>query len=261
MAALRPPPALSLESPPAHVVVRGDGRPLLMLHGWGTSAELFVPLVDSLQAGRQLILPDLPGFGATPPPPAPWAAADYAAWTCALLDRLAVARCDVIGHSNGGRVAIELAALHPDRVGKMVLTGSAGIRPRRGLRYHLRVRSYKALRALSRARAVPAAARRVAQARADRRGSEDYRAASGVMRATLVRLVNGDVTPLLPGIRSPVLLVWGDRDTETPLRDATVMERLIPDAGLVILEGSGHYAYLEQAARFSRIVDVFLRHA
>jgi len=251
--------AVTPEAPPAHVDVRGAGDALLMLHGWGTSAELFAPLIEPLLPGRQLILPDMPGFGATPPPPAPWGTAEYTSWVIALLDRLEVERCHVIGHSNGGRIAAVLAASHPARVNKVVLTGSAGVRPRHSLGHRLRVRSYKALRALAQARTAPAALRRIAQARAERRGSDDYRAATGVMRGTLVRLVNEDVTPLLPRIGAPVLLVWGDRDAETPLRDAHVMERLIPDAGLVVFEGAGHYAYLEQAQRFCRIVDVFTR--
>jgi pimeloyl-ACP methyl ester carboxylesterase len=259
MAAVGTPAAVSGEAPPAHVEVRGGGDALLMLHGWGTSAELFAPLVEPLLPGRRLILPDLPGFGATPAPPAPWGTAEYVAWVVALLDRLGVERCDVIGHSNGGRIAVVLAASHAGRVRKVVLTGSAGIRPRHTLAYHLRVRGYKVLRAVAEAPAAPAWLRRAARARADRRGSEDYRAASGVMRGTLVRLVNEDVKPWLPRIRSPVLLVWGDRDAETPLRDAHVMEQLIADAGLVVFHGSGHYAYLEQAQRFCRIIDAFTR--
>jgi pimeloyl-ACP methyl ester carboxylesterase len=79
------------------------------------------------------------------------------------------------------------------------------------------------------------------------------------MRGTLVRLVNEDLRIMLPELHLPVLLIWGDQDGETPLEDGRLMERLIPDAGLVVFEGSGHYAYLEQAARFCRIVDVFLR--
>ena len=248
-----------MEQPAADVEVRGDGAPLLLLHGWGTSRELFVPLLDALAPGRRLIVPDLPGFGGTPPPPDAWSAHEYADWTLALLDRLEVARCDVIGHSNGGRIAIVLGSRHPERVGRIVLAASAGVRPRRGLRDRVRVRAYKALRRVERTRALPAPLRDAARARADRRGSPDYRAASGVMRGTLVRLVNEDLTPLLRNIAVPTLLVWGDRDTETPLADARVMERLIPDAGLVVFEGATHYAYLEQAARFCRIVDVFLR--
>jgi pimeloyl-ACP methyl ester carboxylesterase len=79
------------------------------------------------------------------------------------------------------------------------------------------------------------------------------------MRGTLVRIVNEDLRTVLPNLHLPVLLIWGDKDTDTPIADGQLMERLIPDAGLVVFEGAGHYAYLEQAARFCTIVAVFLR--
>jgi pimeloyl-ACP methyl ester carboxylesterase len=247
------------ESPRAAVAVRGAGRPLLLLHGWGVSSELFVPILERLQPERQLIVPDLPGFGATPEPDTPWSVHEYATWCFALLDRLGVETCDLIGHSNGGRIGVVMAASHPERVGRMVLTGSAGIRPRRTLRDAARIRTYKMLRAVERSAAVPSGLRRSAKRRADQRGSADYRAASGTMRGTLVRIVNEDLRSLLPQLRIPVLLIWGERDTEIPVEDGRIMERLIPDAGLVVFEGAGHYAYLEQPDRFCRIVDVFLR--
>ena len=250
--------AMTAERPAAHVLDRGDGAPLVLLHGWGASSELFAPILDALAPGRRLILPDWPGFGGTAEPPEPWAARDYAAWVMALLDRLGVTTADVIGHSHGGRVAISIASGFPDRVRRLVLTSSAGVRQPPGLRQRVAVRTYKALRRVEHSRVAPAALRAYARSHADRRGSEDYRAASGVLRATLVRLVNEDLTPLLPSVRAPSLLIWGDRDTETPLAAARVMERLIPDAGLVVFEGAGHFAYLEQPTRFCRIVDVFL---
>jgi pimeloyl-ACP methyl ester carboxylesterase len=247
------------EIPPAALEDRGSGHPLLLLHGWGVSSDLFAPLLDVLAPGRRLIVPDLPGFGATAAPEMPWSVHDYAAWSVALLDRLGIETCDLIGHSNGGRIGIVLAATHPGRVRRMVLTGSAGIRPRRTWRGAARVRSYKVLRALERSSAVPSVLRRAAGRNADQRGSADYRAVSGVMRGTLVRLVNEDVRGLLPRLHLPVLLIWGDQDSETPIDDGRLMERLIPDAGLVEFEGAGHFAYLEQPGRFCRIVDVFLR--
>jgi pimeloyl-ACP methyl ester carboxylesterase len=247
------------EQPAASVLVRGDGDPVLFLHGWGASGELFAPVLEPLQQGRRLIVPDLPGFGGTPAPPVAWSAHDYADWTIALLDRLGVERCDVVGHSHGGRVAIVLASRNPGRIRRIVLVDSAGIKPRHGLRYRVRVRTYKLLRGVEHSGALPQAVRTAAATRANRRGSEDYRAASGTLRATLVRLVNEDLTPLLSGIKAPVLLIWGEEDKETPLSDARVMERLIPDAGLVVFPGAGHYSYLDQPGRFVRIVDVFLR--
>jgi pimeloyl-ACP methyl ester carboxylesterase len=247
------------EVPRAALEDRGSGHALLLLHGWGVSSELFAPILDALQDGHRLIVPDLPGFGATPEPDAPWSVHEYAAWCVALLDRLGVKTCDLIGHSNGGRIGIVIAATYPGRVRRMVLAGSAGIRPRRTWTAVVRVRSYKALRAAERASLLPAALRRAAGRNADRRGSADYRAVSGVMRGTLVRIVNEDLRTLLPHLDLPVLLIWGDHDSETPLDDGRLMERLIPDAGLVVFEGAGHYAYLEQPGRFCRIVEVFLR--
>jgi pimeloyl-ACP methyl ester carboxylesterase len=249
------------EVPRATVMDRGSGRPLLLLHGWGASSELFAPILAGLEPGRRLIVPDLPGFGATPRPDAPWSVHEYAAWCVALLDRLGIEHCDLIGHSNGGRIGIVLAAEHPQRIGRMVLAGSAGIRPNRTLRGAARVRTYKALRAIERSPLVPGAIRRSAKRRADQRGSADYRAVSGTMRGTLVRIVNEDLRALLPSLRMPVLLIWGEQDKETPIDDGRLMERLIPDAGLVVFEGAGHFAYLEQPDRFCRIVDVFLRDA
>ena len=214
------------EFPLAAFEERGDGRPLLLLHGWGVSSELFTPILDALQAGRRLIVPDLPGFGATPEPPTPWSVHEYAAWCIALLDRLGIDRCDLIGHSNGGRIGIVIAATYPGRLERMVLAGSAGIRPRQTLRGFARVRSYKALRMIERSGAVPAGVRDAARRRADLRGSADYRAVSGVMRGTLVRIVNEDLRAMLPNLHLPVLLIWGDQDTETPIADGQLMERL-----------------------------------
>jgi pimeloyl-ACP methyl ester carboxylesterase len=251
--------AFNQEVPPAALADRGSGHPLLLLHGWGVSSELFTPILDALQDGHRLIVPDLPGFGATAEPESPWSVHEYAAWCIALLDRLGVETCDLVGHSNGGRIGIVMAATYPGRVRRMVLAGSAGIRPRRTLGGVMRVRSYKVLRTVERSALLPSSLRRAAGRNADRRGSADYRAVSGVMRGTLVRIVNEDLRTLLPHLHLPVLLIWGDQDTETPLDDGSLMERLIPDAGLVIFEGAGHYAYLEQPGRFCRIVELFLR--
>jgi pimeloyl-ACP methyl ester carboxylesterase len=250
--------AEAAEEPAAAVLDAGTGTPLLLLHGWGATKELMTPVAQRLQ-GYRIVVPDLPGFGATPMPPEPWGVDEYARWVLALLDRLGIERAHIVGHSNGGRIAIALAAAHPGRVHRLVLTDSAGIRPPHGLRFQMRVRTFKLMRAASRWQWLPASARGGAQRRAAQGGSEDYRAASGSMRATMVRLVNADLRPQLARLTTSTLLIWGDRDQETPLRDARTMERLIPDAGLVVFEGCGHFAYAEQPDRFCRIVDVFLR--
>ncbi len=246
------------EDPAAAVDDEGSGPAVLLLHGWGASKELMAPISARLR-GYRCVAPDQPGFGATAPPPQAWGPLEYASWVAALLDRLGIERAHVVGHSNGGRVAIALAASRPHRVSRLVLTDSAGIRPRHGPAYRWRVRTFKLLRAASRAGWMPAPVREEAARRAEARGSADYRAAAGTLRASMVRLVNADMRAELRRLAAPTLLIWGEHDADTPLRDGRAMERLIPDAGLVVFEGCGHFAYAQQPDRFASIVDVFLR--
>src|SRR5581483_3889349 len=125
----------------------------------------------------------------------------------------------------------------PGRVNRMVLVASAGIRNPQTMRTRARVRLFKAGRRLSTANLVPPAVRSRLQQWVARQGSDDYRAATGVMRATLVRLVNSDARQLLKRIDASTLLVWGDRDTETPIGNAYVMNELLRDSGVVVLDG------------------------
>lgn len=245
--------------PQPHFTRAGTGTPTLLLHGWGASSDLFAGTMRGLGEGFDLIAPDFPGFGATEAPPVAWGVGEYVDWTLALMNWLGVARANIIGHSFGGRVAIKLAALHPERVAKLVLTDAAGIRPQRDWRYHVRVRSFKLMRRLAQARYTPQPLREWAGAQVARQGSPDYKAASGTVRGSFVRIVNEDLRQYLPRIQAPTLLIWGDRDEETPLADGQLMERLIPDAGLVVFEGAGHYAYIEEAGRFSVIVKTFFQ--
>ena len=91
-----------------------------------------------------------------------------------------------------------------------------------------------------------------------RNGSADYNAASPIMRQTLVKVVNEDLTDLMPNVKAPTLLVWGTADDATPLSDALIMEKLMPEAGLVKFEGAGHYSFLERAPQFGRVLASFM---
>jgi pimeloyl-ACP methyl ester carboxylesterase len=236
-------------------LMRGAGPPVLVLHGWGASIEAAYPIVTGLAPVTSVYVPDLPGHGQSELPPAPWGVAEYQAFVAAFMDALGIERAAIVGHSNGGRIAIRMAATEPARAARLVLVDSAGIRPKRTLRYYRRVGMAKVGKYAARYLGAPG--ERLRARIVGRVASADY-AAAGEMRPTLVRLVNSDLRKYLPQIRVPTLLVWGANDTDTPLADAHTMEKLIPDAGLVVLEDAGHYSYLDQPARFARIVSHFL---
>ncbi len=233
----------------------GAGPPVLVLHGWGGRLEAVAPILDGLADCATLYAPDLPGFGETGLPPAPWGVADYAAWTAAFLDAIGVEHAHVIAHSNGGRIAIHLARHRPQRVDRLILVDSAGLRPRRGPTYYRKVGMAKVGKVA--ARLLGGAGRSLQRRLVARAASSDY-ANAGPLRPTFVRLVNEDLRPLLPQIAASTLLIWGEHDTATPLRDGREMERLIPDAGLVVFPGAGHYCYLDQPERFARVARHFL---
>jgi pimeloyl-ACP methyl ester carboxylesterase len=95
--------------------------------------------------------------------------------------------------------------------------------------------------------------------RRQKAGSSDYNRATPMMRAILSKCVNEDLCHVMPKVSSPVLLFWGDKDTATPLSDAKRMERLMPNAGLVVAEGAGHFAMLEQPALWLASLKSFLK--
>jgi pimeloyl-ACP methyl ester carboxylesterase len=236
-------------------VVSGSGPAVLVLHGWGASIEAVHPIVSGLSPHATVYALDLPGFGQSDLPPEPWGVQDYQELVAAFMDALAIDRPLVIGHSNGGRIAIRMAATEPARVSRLVLVDSAGIRPKRTLRWYRRVGMAKVGKYAARFLGAPG--ERLRAMLVGRVASADY-AAAGPLQPTLVKLVNTDLRSFMPSISAPTLLVWGSQDADTPPSDAHEMERLIPDAGLVVLDGAGHYSYLDQPVRFARIVSHFI---
>jgi pimeloyl-ACP methyl ester carboxylesterase len=236
----------------------GEGPAVVVLHGWGASIETVQLIVSALVATNTVVAVDLPGFGESELPPQPWGVADYQQFLADLLDALGLARVALVGHSNGGRIAIRMGATETQRVSRLVLIDSAGIRPKRTLGYYRKVGMAKLGKYAARylgSFGARVRARLIAHA-----ASSDY-ANAGAMRATMVRLVNEDLRALLPQIAAPTLLIWGSNDTATPLADARLMEQLIPDAGLVVFEGAGHYSYLDEPARFAAVASHFLARA
>lgn len=230
--------------------------PIVVLHGWGAHIEAVAPILAALDGAAELIALDLPGFGESDPPPRAWDAADYARFVVDFLDQLGVRRAHLVGHSHGGRVAILLASEQHERVARLLLVDAAGIRPKRGWRYRRRVAVAKLGRAAAAVGGRPG--KRLQERMRARVASRDYLEASGAMRGTFRAVVAEDLTDRLPRISAPTLLVWGERDEDTPLWMAHRMEELIPDAGLVVLDGAGHYSYADAPGRFRAVARRFL---
>jgi pimeloyl-ACP methyl ester carboxylesterase len=235
----------------------GHGSPVLILHGWGACIETMRPVADYIAAiGYEAVLPDFPGHGKSGQPEEPWGVPEFAELTEKFIRQQKIEGCDVLCHSFGGRVTILLAAGDPKLFNRLILTDAAGIRPKRTLKYYAKIYSYKAGKKLSK---IGWLDRLLGfSKRSENAGSAEYRALSGVMRTTFVKVVNLDLAPLLKSIRNETLLVWGSCDRDTPLYMAKRMEREIKNSGLAVIEGAGHFCFLDDYPRFCSIIKAML---
>jgi pimeloyl-ACP methyl ester carboxylesterase len=213
---------------------------VLGLHGWARSSRDFDGVFGGLGAVGAVAV-DLPGFGASPPPPVAWGTDDYAEALLPVMDELVAPTGDdgglvVVGHSFGGKVAVQLAASHPERVRALVLIGVPLLRPGNAAAPGPAL-AYRVGRALHRRGLI---GERRMEALRRRHGSADYVAASGVMRQVLVRTVAESFESQLRVLSCPVELVWGEADEVIPLPVARAAAALCRSATVVTCPGAGH---------------------
>ena len=144
------------------------------------------------------------------------------------------------------------------KVTKIILIGSAGIVHQKSLFQKTKIGICKFGKKVLESKPFKAVFPNLISKLKNHIGSEDYKNASPIMKQTLVQLVNEDLQELLPNINVPTLLIWGTLDTATPISDAEIMEKLIPDSGLVRIENCTHYVFLERTDYVNKIIYTFL---
>lgn len=238
----------------------GSGETIVMLHGWGCNCEIYRNIINHLAVNYNAIILDLPGFGKTHEPPVPWGVGEYSGFVIAFLKKLGLSEFILFGHSLGGRLIIKMLSddEYKFKTQRVILTGSAGIKPKRGFVSKVKNRIYKIGRFTLSLKVIKKFFPDTLENLRRKNGSPDYNNASPIMRQCLVKIVNEDLTPLLAKIKQSVLLIWGEIDDQTPLSDGQLMEKEMPDAGLAVIKGAGHYAFLERFDIFSGILDAFL---
>ena len=240
-----------------NINVAGEGEPVLLLHGWGCTGEIFKNIQSVLATAYKTYSFDFPGFGASDEPTEVWGVEEYTRLVEQFAKENDIERPALIGHSFGGRVSIVYASRN--EANRVVLVDAAGIKPKRPLKYYWKVYTFKTLKWLCNTFLPKEKAQAVIDSRRKGAGSSDYNNASPMMRAILSKVVNEDLTHLMPAIKAPTLLFWGNLDTATPLSDAKTMERLIPDAGLVVAHGTGHFSFLENQGLFTAVIKNFFK--
>ena len=227
-------------------VQRGEGKDLIFLHGYLASKESFYPQISYFSRFYRVTALDFPGFGGAEALPAAWSVKDYADWLMAALDELRITFPHVVAHSFGGRVAVKCLA-RGNVFDRAVLTGCAGIVPRRTAGYKLRVKCYRAVR-------------KIAPKYAERHfGSKEYRSLPPLMRESYKKIVNEDLREDAKRISRPVLLVGGTRDTAVPPASVEIYHACIRQSRVLWMEGCGHFAHLEDPLAFNAAAEEFFQ--
>lgn len=238
----------------------GEGSiPVLLLHGWGASFDTYRGIAAALGDRCRLYAVNFPGCGGTETMHEPWNLDDYCDFVLEFINAMKLDNPIMIGHSHGGRVVMKTVADGRVNPPEIVLLDAAGLIPKKSFRQKMRARNFKIIK---RVLTLPPLKNHT-QSMLDRArahyGSADYNAAPEALRKTLVNLVNTDIREILPNIKCPTLLIWGENDTATPLEDAKTIESLIPDAGLCIIKDTGHFSFCEKPYEAHAILRSFIK--
>ena len=233
----------------------GEGQDVLLLHGWGCSLEIWKTLQSQLEQKYRVTSIDFPGFSKSDEPKTVWGVEEYTQCTEQLIESLGLKNPVLIGHSFGGRVSILLSSRN-DYVKKIILTDAAGVKPQNTKISVSRI--FSKMKKLSTKIIGESATEKLVRPFANSLASEDYKNASGMMKEILKKVVDEDLQHVMPNIKASTLLIWGEKDTATPVSDAQIMAKLIPDSGLVVFPGCTHYSFLENPGYYFTIVDNFL---
>lgn len=234
----------------------GKGPLILWIHGWGDSLQTFAQLQADLPGYSHLSV-DLPGFGGSDPPDEVYDLEAFAHFLASFLHKIDAPKpYAIIGHSNGGAIAIKALAGGLARADKLILLASSGVRsPYKGRKKALRllVKTAKLPTKALPKRAQSAIRRKVY----DKLGSDMLVAEH--MQESFKRVISEDITHESAMIHIPTLLIYGSQDHATPTGYGRLFARQIARSKLVVVEGADHFLHVTHALEVKRELDKFLR--
>jgi len=189
--------------------------------------------------------PDFKGFGENKGMTYPYCLDDYVADVGEYMYKNGIKNPHVIAHSFGGRVAIKMAS-EQAVFDKLVLTGCAGLKPKKTVKGIIKSEAFKFLK-----RFVP-------KQKLQRFYSSDYLALDEVMRQSFIKIVNEHLDDKIGKIKNQTLIVFGQNDKQTPLYMAKKLNREIINSRLILIKDAGHFCFIDKPIKFNTEVKEFL---
>lgn len=231
-------------------------KSILILPGWGDTRNTFINMINYFQNDYSIYILDYPGFGNSKFPKKDLTIYDYAEIIKEFIRKFKITNPIIIAHSFGGRIATLLSSYYKISIDKMVLIDIAGIKPKKTLGRFLKEKLYKILKKIvsfSRNR------ERYLKKLLKIFGSTDYQSLSKGMHQTFKNIVNEDLTSYFKYISCECLLLWGELDPSTPLKNAKKINKLIKESALIIYPKGNHFPYLQYPELTNRIIYEFLK--
>ena len=237
---------------------KGSGDPVILMHGWLCTHKTVKIIADYLSENFKVYNIDVVGFGSSELPDKPMNSDDYGNWLKKLIKALDIKKPILIGHSHGGRMILNYSYRKLGDAKKIVLIDSAGIKKKRKPKYYIKVGTFKLLKNIFKILPKTEGLRNMNQRAINFFGSSDYKNSPEVLRKSMSIFVNEDFTNELSKIKTPTLIIWGDKDTATPLWQGELMNMKIKDSKLVVIENADHYSFLRDWNKCSKTLSDFL---
>lgn len=242
--------------------IAGSGPAILLLHGWGSSSDSWIEVQEALsKEGYFVVCPDLPGFGKSDLPKFPYSVSDYQKIIIEFAKNIfSDSSSDLIllGHSFGGRISIKIAAEKSLNIKKLILCNPAGIKVKPSIKSQIiiliaslgdlifSIKPFKKLKHSARNFFYFFIKRR------------DYAKSKGIMKKTIKKILNEDLSSILDKIESETLLLWGEKDKIIPLKCSRIFKEKIKNSHLEVIPKVGHSPHLESPLILVKKIIYFL---
>lgn len=234
--------------------IAGSGPAILILHGWGGSSDSWIKIINILEKEFLVVCPDFPGFGKSQPPLFSWNLDDFVSWLKKFIENINLKNFFLLGHSFGGRVAIKFSIYYPEKIKKLILISSAGIRTEKDFKTKI----IFFLSKIGNSIFSPMPLNRFKDGARNFfylfLRNKDYPKAKGIMKETMKKIIEEDLLPLLSQIKTKTILIWGEKDKIIPLKYAKIFKEEIKNSQLILMPKIGHSPHLENSEKLSEII-------
>jgi len=234
----------------------GSGQNILLLHGWGGNFNSWFPVFSILKEKYHVYALDLPGFGKSDTPPSYFGLKEYGKVILEFIKTLKLIKPIIIGHSFGGSVSLIASYQNPKLLSKLILVDSSGLR-NKTLKKSVLLITAKLGNFIFSIPPLSLIKKSVRKKFYSTIGEEDYLNA-GKMEKILSNVVSEDLSTILNKISIPTLIIWGEKDEDTPISDASFFEKNIRNSKLIVIPNASHFSYLDNTDLFIDYIEKFI---